>query len=68
LPCADEGAERRIIHRLVDVEIVEHHHRGLAAELHGLMRERFGGRTSGDAAGFGAAGQDQLVDVTMLGQ
>ena len=65
---ADKGAEGGIIDRLIDIEIVEHHHRRLAAELHGLVREDFRGSAAGDAAGFGAAGQHQLVDIGMLGE
>src|SRR5581483_6807891 len=36
LPRADEGAERRVIHRLVDIKIVEHDHRRFSAELERL--------------------------------
>ena len=38
LSCTDKGAERGIIDSAIDVEIVEHHDRGLAAEFHGLVR------------------------------
>ena len=36
---ADEGAEGRVVHRPLDIEIVEHHDGRLAAEFHGLVGE-----------------------------
>ena len=68
LPRADKGTERGIIDRAIDVEVVKHHHRSLAAEFQGLVREHFGRRAASNPAGFGAAGQHQLVDVTMFGK
>ena len=65
---ADERAERGVVDGAIDVEIIEHHHRRLAAELHGLVREHFCGGAAGDAAGLGAAGQHQLVDVAVFSQ
>ena len=65
---ADEGAERHLlVPRAVDVGIVEHHHRRLAAELPWSdAANTFAAAPAGDAARFSAAGQNQLVDVGMF--
>ena len=68
LPGADEGAERGVIDGAIDVVVVEHQHRRLAAKLQRLVREHFRGSSASGAAGLGAAGQHQLVDVGMLGE
>src|SRR5262245_29478446 len=65
---ADEGAERRIVDGLVEVEIVEHEHGRLATELERLVREVARDGRAGETPGLRAAGQRELVDARMMGQ
>src|SRR5580692_3335876 len=58
----DERAERRVVHGLVEIIIVESDDGRLAAEFERLMREIARRRRARQSSRFSSAGQHELVD------
>ena len=65
---SDEGAERGIVHRLVNVEIIEYHYGRLATEFECLMGKVARGGSAREPTRFRSASQHQLVDPGVTSQ
>ena len=65
---SDKGAERGVVDRLVEIEILEDDDRRLASKLERLASEVARCRRAGKPSGLGAAGEHELADAGMLGK